>query len=269
MRNRIIISFPLILLISISAAAKVQDKQNLSREIPADYYIEAELDTSIGTLTGSQRIRFLNPTDKELSFIAFHLYPNAFRDTLTTMARSNAGVKKNILENPSALECESIQVDGDSPDSVFLDETLLYIFLRDGLKPNKKLDISLEFKLMIPRVVLRMGVDAYGNYLFSHWYPTLVGYQKNKPMLYQYGDDGEFFSNFANYEVNITIPEGFLLVSTAGSGSPDSTASGKSYYSLAASRVIDFAFACGPAWSNDSYFYKKTAIKILTVLKIF
>jgi hypothetical protein len=238
-------------------------KPQLSREIPTAYYIEATLDTAADILSGSETIFFQNPTNQEIKRYILHLYPNAFADTTTLMARSIPLLRDAIAANPGYIECDSVAVDGSNPDSVITDETLLYIYPEFSLKPGRTARIQLKFTLKIPAAIRRFGKNDQGNYLFAHWHPIMVGYQKNKPVVYQYGSEGEFFSNFSDYEMKLQIPDGFKLISTANINQPDSTSDGNAYYTLQARRVIDFAFACGATWEVETFYYQNISINIL------
>jgi hypothetical protein len=243
-------------------AAEITRPQ-LSADVPLAYYIDARLDTSADILSGTETIFFKNPTQKPIDRYAVHLYPNAFADTLTLLAKNSPLLREAIAANPGYLTCDSIQVDGAVPDSVILDETLLYIYPKYPLKPGRTARINLQFDLKVSGAIERMGKNDKGNYLFAHWYPILAGYQKGNPIIYQYGSDGEFFSNFADYEIKLQIPSGFTLGSTANINQPDSTHEGFDYYTLEARRVIDFAIACGPAWESETFYFQNIAINIL------
>jgi len=236
---------------------------NLNSDIPAAYYIDAELDTSAKTLMGWESVEFYNPTANALDVIIFHLYPNAFRDTLTAMAKTDKRLKAGITNNRGYIDCDSITVDGRAPDSIKLAETLLYIYPKQKLSPGDVCLIKMNFKLKIPSIMLRYGYDINGNYLLAHWHPILAGYQKDRAVVFDYTVNGEFFSNFSFYDVRLILPEKFLLASTAGISVPDSTSNKKSYYTLAAERVIDFAFACGPTLLRKSVEHDSMEINIL------
>ena len=263
--NKLILVFSVCSIFHVFFISDVRAKRasGLSSDIPAAYYIEAELDTSSKTLTGRESVEFYNPTSNALDVIIFHLYPNAFRDTLTVMAKSNKRLKASTTHNPGYIDCDSITIDGQVPDSIKLAETLLYIYPKQILPPGTVCLIEMNFKIKIPSMMLRYGYDINGNYLLAHWHPILVGYQKNKAVIFDYSVDGEFFSNFSFYDVRLVIPQSFLLASTAEINEPDSTLDRKSYYSLHAERVIDFAFACGPAWLSKSIEHDSTEINIL------
>ncbi len=245
--------FALLYVLIVSLSAFGDEVFALSNDTPANYHIEAELDTSLKMIYGRETIEFLNPTTEPLDEIILHLYPNAFRDTTTTMAIESERIRSDLRINRGYINCDSILVDGERADSILIDETLMHIFPNEPLQPGRRLSLSLVFEIRIPKIRLRYGYDENGNYLISHWHPILAGYQHNKAIVFQYGVDGEFFSNFANYEIKLAIPEGYKLLSTANINIPDSTVSGLAYYDLIAEGVIDFAFACGPGWLNEAY----------------
>jgi len=237
--------------------------EELNIDIPSGYYIEAELDTVEKILRGHERVEFYNPTDKPLDVIIFHLYPNAFRDTLTTMASSDDKLKARIAKYPGYIDVDSITVDRIQPDSIKKSETLLYIYLKKPLAVAEIAVIEMSFEIKIPPTIARYGYDEVGNYLLSHWHPILAGYQKGEPVIFEYDYSGEFFSNFSNYQVRLAIPPDFNLASTAGMSLPDSTTDSLSFYTLNADRVIDFAFACGPSWRVDSLTHNDVRVKLL------
>ena len=249
-----LISIAVYFLITIGFPAAAESDQR------STYFITADLDTASKTLSGIERIDYFYPGENQTAEIVLHLYPNAFRDTTTLMARGNPDLRSSILANPAFIDCDSIRIDGQPPDSISVRETLLYIYPERPLKPGSKVMIELNFRLRIPPTILRYGYDRRGNYLLAHWYPIMVGFQKGKPIIFDYGPHTEFFSNFADYKVDLKLPENFKLASTAGSGKADSTVEGISYYSLAAENVIDFAFGCGPGWQVQSVQHQGTAI---------
>ncbi|MCP4582711.1 MAG: M1 family metallopeptidase [candidate division Zixibacteria bacterium] len=238
-------------------------EEKLNSDIPAGYHIEAELDTAQKILRGHESVEFFNPTDNPLDVIIFHLFPNAFRDTLTSMASASNKIKAGINRHPGYIDIDSITVDGNQPDSIKASETLLYIYIKKKLAPAAIAVIDMNFEIKTPPTIARYGYDDFGNYLLSHWHPVLVGYQKNKPVIFQYDYSGEFFSNFSHYKVQLAIPPDFHLASTAGTNLPDSTTDSFSYYTFNASRIIDFAFACGPGWRVDSLTHNNINVEIL------
>ena len=221
---------------------------SLSPEHPALYQIEARLDTADHRLYGRERIYFMNPTDNTLMQICFHLYPNAFRDTSSVMAREDESIRNSILGGRvSELTVGDIVIDGESvaPEAITEMGTLLYVSLSSPLAPSDTLGISLKFELTIPQTQTRFGYDELGNYLLSHWHPILCGYQEGKLVDNEYHANSEFFSNFSRYDVRLDLPA-HLNVGSTGELSRVQEDSSRAVWQATADSVIDFAFACGP-----------------------
>jgi hypothetical protein len=222
----------------------------LSPRVPVEYAIEARLDTATQTVYGHQAIRFLNPTDEPLNQLCFHLYPDAFKDTSTVFCNEDRRVRKNVADgNISRLDISNLKIDGRNVDSnrIRVEGTLTYIDLNRELPPGRETEISLDFELPVPRIIIRFGYDSNGNYLLSHWFPILCGYQKGRLIDWEYHANSEFFSNFGNYTVELTLPSGFVVGSTGALTEFESNDS-LTVWEARADTVIDYAFACGPAF---------------------
>jgi hypothetical protein len=222
----------------------------LTPDLPAAYQMEISLDTTSHTLSGKESISFLNPISDTLTEISFHLFPNAFSDTNSIFAIESPEIRRAIASgNISKLEISNIAIDGMPIDPSKNRETgtLYYIPLPNKLPPGDSISISLNFNLKIPRVNIRFGYDEYGNYLLSHCLPILCGYQKGRLVDFEYHAQSEFFSNFASYDVKLDLPVSFAVGST-GVLREVSRDSSRVIWQALADTVIDFAFACGPAF---------------------
>jgi hypothetical protein len=223
---------------------------SLSPEFPVSYQIGVKLDTSSHSITGSEKISFMNPTSDSLDKICFHLYPNAFKDTSSVFCRENSEMRSQVAGgNKSELKVTNLAINSQLIDSSAINEsgTLMYITLPSRLPPLDTIAISLNFELKIPKTLMRIGYNQLGNYLLSHWHPILAGYQKGRLTDFEYHSNGEFFSNFSSYDIKLDIPTGFQIGST-GELTEISKDSSRIIWQAHADSVIDFAFACGPAF---------------------
>ncbi len=219
--------------------------------LPASYEIRVQLNDSSRTLAGSQQIRFINPTSQPLESICFHLYPNAFKDTSTVFCRENPRTKSKVASgNIARLDLSEIKLNGIKvqPDNIEISGTLLYMGLPAPLKPGRSIDISMNFELLIPAAMERFGYDSNGNYIISHWYPIICGYQKGELIDREYHSNSEFFSNFSKYDVTVALPADFKFGST-GEFEQISSNDSVAVWHAAADTVIDFAFVCGPRFT--------------------
>lgn len=217
---------------------------------PPAYRIEARLDTADHVIYGVQEILFRNTMSKPLKRLCFHLYPNAFKDTSTVFCREREEVRADVASgNISTLEVSELRLDGKEVDVARIDVegTLMYIDLLEDLPPGGEVEISMQFELLIPRIRVRFGYDSGGNYLLSHWYPVLCGYQKERLIDREYHANSEFFSNFASYSVVLELPPDFAVGSTGNLKLVDKNDEIAVWHAQG-EPFIDFAFACGPGF---------------------
>jgi hypothetical protein len=215
--------------------------------MPVSYRIEARLDTTAQKIYGSETLEFMNPTDRVLYSICFHLYPNAFSDTNTVFCRENESVRSDVASgNISRLDVSELTANGRIVESarIRLEGTLMCIDVPDGIAPGRTARVEMTFELLIPRARIRFGHNGKGNYLLSHWYPIMCGYQKGELIDREYHANSEFFSNFGSYDVSLALPSDFEVGST-GKIDLIERSDTLSVWRAVADTVIDFAFACG------------------------
>jgi len=220
---------------------------NLSAQVPTAYEINAYLNDSTHTITGTEKATFINPTSRNLDTIAFHLYPNAFKDTSSVYCREDGRARVAVERgNVSNIDISNVTINdriiGESRYKI--DGTRLYIDLDRPLSPKSEIDIKLDFEILIPKMIGHFGYDSDGDYLIAHCFPILCGYQKSRLIDREYHANSEFFSNFSYYDVTIELPEEFKTVSTGElvrKSKTDSTA----IWHARADTVIDFALVCG------------------------
>ncbi len=120
----------------------------------------------------------------------------------------------------------------------------MYINLGRPLSRGSKIDVTMEFEILIPRMLGHFGYDSDGDYLVAHCFPILCGYQKDRLIDWEYHSNSEFFSNFSYYDITIELPKDFKAVSS-GEISKESETDSTFIWHARADTVIDFAFVCG------------------------
>lgn len=224
----------------------------LSPEVPAAYEINAILDDSTHAISGTESVEFLNPSEMPLNSIAFHLYPNAFEDTNTVYCRENRRSRERVKEgNVSKVNVSNITVYGKNIDEggYRIEGTRLYIDLERPLLPRRKIEITMNYEIILPKMMGHFGYDDDGAYLIAHCFPILCGYQKGRLIDWEYHANSEFFSNFSFYDVTIELPVDFKAVSTGGI-SRDSETDSSAVWKARADTVIDFGLVCGPGFEE-------------------
>jgi hypothetical protein len=241
-----------------------------------DYKIEARLDTVCHELTADQRLRYWNNSPDTLSFVWFHLYPNAFRDERTRFAREAEGfhdyrfrlsreAERGLMEvssaNAGGQPC--FLTPGDDPTTARLD-------LPSPLAPGDSVDIGMYFRVKIPGFFSRLGHEG-SHYEVSQWYPKIAVYDRKgwHPLGYHYL--GEFYGDFGDFQVGLWLPRNMVVGATGVEVTDpnDTTAASDSlsYRLFTATDVHDFAWCADPKYIETSEIHRGVALRVLALPK--
>jgi len=206
------------------------------------YTINAIFDEENMVVRGEQRIHYENTSDVTMKDIYFHLYANAFKNNnsapfeASEMVRAYPnGFDKGWIELNSVMEGNkkvSYKVMGEG-------NTNLRVTPKTPLKPGTSIELNINFELKLPNSIGRMG---YGENTvnIANWYPILSVFDKNGWNLDPYYPIGDpFYSEVAQYNVTMIIPEKYELATT-GNILKVSTKDNKKTYTINASNVRDF-----------------------------
>lgn len=238
------------------------------------YDIEVKLDTTKHTLKGSQHLRYWNNSPDTLRFLWFHLYPNAFRDGKTFYAREarsfhNYRLQLSAASERGAMELEEIAAGGESLTLCYgEDPTTGRVDLPAPLAPGDSLDITIKFRVKIPKFFSRLGHRGQ-HYEISQWYPKPAVYDDRgwHPLGYHYL--GEFYGEFGNFKVGLWLPKNMVVGATgvAVEDPADSAFSGDSlaYHLFVAHNVHDFAWCADPEYLDTTEIHDGVAVRVLTL----
>lgn len=208
------------------------------------YNIIATFDEESKTLVCSQTVEYKNNEDVVLKSIPFHLYPNAFSEDSKHKPVSLTNEVKAYPNGKSygGIEISALRVNGKvSPIEICGEDNNILNVKVGTLYPDDKVKIEMEYNVKLANCIHRLG---YGDntYNFGNFYPIACVYDDGGFMQKPYSYNGDpFFSEMANYEITLTIPQEFAL---ASSGKQlFKTPSGDNHiYKAQARAVRDFAF---------------------------
>jgi aminopeptidase N len=225
-------------------------EQALHQDV-ASYQIEVSLDPQGKTLSGRETITYANHTGRPIPDLVFHLYLNAFRDENSTFLQESRGVGRGQVfdsQHNGWIEISRLRIkDGPALKIEPLgDGTLARAGLPQPVQDGEEIVLEAEFSAQLPRVVARSGwaEDAAGEPFFfaAQWFPKLGVWEDGAWNAYPYHADSEFYADFGDYQVTITVPAGFKV---AGSGTPGDVRinpDGMQTIQYLAPDVIDFAW---------------------------
>jgi len=258
------------LLAAEPAAPPVMFAEPLSQR-NASYAIAVELDPKAHTLKATERIRWRNLTEDTVSDAAFHLYLNAFANSESVFMKESGGSHRGFEFDRGSwgycrvLSMAQLAATGAQPLTLTYpgpDRTVARVTLAAPVPPGGETEFAVIFEDQLPRVFARAGFAGEFN-IAGQWFPKLGVYQAGKGWnCHPYHLNSEFFSDFGVYDVEVTLPEHFILGST-GVPWKETHAAGKKTVSIHAEDVHDFAFCASPDFLVHEETWEGVKIRIL------
>lgn len=185
------------------------------------FTISVTLDDVKNELNGTESFDYINNSPDALSFIYIHLWANGYKDHSTALCKQMVENGNTSLyfakdEDKGFIDQLDFKVNGESVhleyDSMNID--IAKIILNKPLKHGETITISTPFHVKIPLGKFsRMG-HLGQSYQISQWYPKPAVYDRNGWNQIPYLDQGEFYSEFGTFDVNITLPKNYVVGAT-------------------------------------------------------
>ena len=224
-----------------------------------DYRIKAKLVPEEKAVIGYEILTWLNNSDTPVSELQFHLYLNAFKNNRSTFLKERGGISQNIkpdkqnwgyneirkikIKNGADLTSavEYIQPDDGNKD----DQTVMRVLLPEPVLPHKKIILEIEFDAKLPTIFTRAGFEN-DFCMASQWFPKIGVLQEGKWNCHQYHRSSEFFADFGVYEVEITVPEEYVVGATGKRVNEVNNQDGTKTYIYYQEDIHDFAWTACP-----------------------
>ena len=184
------------------------------------YDIDVTLNDSNKTLSAFEKITYKNNSRDTLNFIWFHLWPNAYKNDSTALAKQflRLGSTRFLYtkeKDRGYIDSLDFYVDGVKANWDFHVEWIdvAKINLPKPLLPGHKIIIETPFFVKLPKVVSRLGHSGK-HFEITQWYPKPAVYDNEGWHPMPYLNMGEFYSEFGTFDVKITLPENYRLMAT-------------------------------------------------------
>jgi peptidase M1-like protein len=184
------------------------------------YDIHVTLNDIKHSLKGDESFEYINHSPDTLTFIYIHLWPNAYKNNSTALYRQLSDIEerksklKKIKEigyiNQLAFTVNGIRAP-TSPHPQY--EDIVKLLLPSALLPNEKITIATPFFVRIPSYFSRLGHEGQ-SFMITQWYPKPAVYDKYGWHEMPYLDQGEFYSEFGSFKVQITLPAAYVVGAT-------------------------------------------------------
>jgi Peptidase family M1 domain len=228
----------------------------------ASYEIACRLEPEKRTIEGTEVLTWTNRTSRAAQTLQFHLYLNAFRNTLSTFWRESRGRHRDnpLPEDWGWIEIKRMTLsDGTDllPSLRYLapddgnahDRTVAEVLLPRSVEPAETLSVSIDFVSRLPRVSARTGYK--GDFFFvAQWFPKIGVLEERGWNCHQFHATSEFFADFGDYDVSIDVPSRYRgKVGATGERVEERNAAGdRVVYRFRQQSVHDFAWTADPSY---------------------
>lgn len=235
-----------LLLITFSAAL-TGDAQYWQQQ--TNYTIDVTLDDAERSLDGFIKIQYTNHSPDTLLFIWMHCWPNAYKNDRTAFSEqllnngrtdfyfSDRGQKGYINRLDFRVDGQQAHME-DHPQYI----DIIKVLLPNPLPPGGQVTLSTPFHVKLPYNFSRSGYvaltgspsnltrqrnasmsglrprtsgpSANGAYQITQWYPKPAVYDSKGWHPIPYLDQGEFYSEFGDFDVRITVPQNYTIAAT-------------------------------------------------------
>jgi len=185
-----------------------------------DYRIDVALNDKEKTLDGFEELTYINHSPDTLTYIWFHLWPNAYKNDRTALSdqlleNGNTKFYFEDKEQRGYINRLNFKVNGSTAT---IEEHPKYIdmvklVLPAPLLPSQQILISTPFHVKLPFNFSRGGYDNQ-TFQLTQWYPKPAVYDAAGWHPMPYLDQGEFYSEFGSFDVRITVPKAYIVAAT-------------------------------------------------------
>lgn len=290
-------SLRLILLLALMPSILFAKKHYWQQDL--QYFIDVKVDTNDHKLEAHQVLIYKNNSPDVLNELYIHVYPNAYANKKTAYAKQQ--LENGSLSFQKAKPEEMGYVEG--LDFQVLDtftynnsvnqhdlngKALKWGFTKDldivkvdlsdrPLQPGDSMIIYTPFQVKLPHVFSRKG-HAEGVYHVSQWFPKPAVYDEKGWHPMPYLDQGEFYGEFARFEVNIEVPGDYVVLATGAvdpkeknwmmrkaKGEKDSLEKETKRVHYSANQVHDFAWFASDQWHLKHQDWQKPDGEVIDV----
>jgi len=229
----------------------------------ASYTIEARLDPEKHALTGTLVLEWRNTSEQALSSFPFHLYWNAFRSNLSTMARGEGGRapqdRKREERTYGWIEVKGVRLLGGAgpggtiqdltPTIRYLNEdgnpddrTVMEVRSEKPVAPGQTVRFRVEWNSLVPHGSIGRAGWVHDYHFVAQWFPKIGVFWKGAWNCHPFYPWSEFFSDFGVYDVKLTLPRGFVVGATGRLESKADDPDGAETFRFVQEDVHDFAW---------------------------
>lgn len=202
------------------------------------------------SLDADVQMEYINNSPDTLHFIWMHLWPNAYKndrtafsDQLLENGRTDFYFSKE--EDKGYVNRLAFKVNNENASTQDhpQHQDIVKLLLPSPLPPAGKAIITTPFHVKLPKYFSRSGhINQF--FTVTQWYPKPAVYDNKGWHPMPYLDQGEFYNNFGDYKVSITVPADYDVAAT-GERTDSSSSDSSKTLTYAQDNILDFAWFAG------------------------
>lgn len=232
--------------LTITLRAQDYFQQNMN------FDISVELNDTLNTLSGFETIRYANRSNDTLYYIWFHIWQNAYKSDTAPFAKQLIQHGRTDLyfadkEQRGYIDRLNFTVDRE-PAAVEQHPQMteaIKLLLPHPLNPGDAVTIETPFHVKLPFTFSRSG-HRNQTFQITQWYPKPAVYDNKGWHIMPYLDQGEFYGEFADYQIKITIPEKYTLAAGGIRTNTSKNKKGTVTHFYSQQNVHDYAWFVNP-----------------------
>jgi hypothetical protein len=178
----------------------------------ARYRIDAELVPTTSQITGRESVRYFNRSPDTLRTVWVFLNQNLFAPTSPRNVESPVTGGMEILRVSAAGQTLARR---DTGAGYSINATLMRVALPRALAPRDSLDLDIAWAFQLPPDGAPREGTTGDVFMVAYWYPQIAVYDDvNGWQIDPYLGNAEFYMDYADYDVNLSVPQGWLIAGT-------------------------------------------------------
>lgn len=187
----------------------------------SDYKIYAKLDPLTGIISGTAQITYYNSSPDTLDKLVLRLYPNIYKkDAMRDYPFKSSEENKGMILHSISVGKKNY----DTKTDTSLEYSGTNLFIKNlNINPGKQTTINVSWEFKIPKEEgIRMGQYDSTVFFIAYWYPQVSVYDDIDGWdQTEYTGNAEFYNDFNNYDVKITLPSNYCSWATGELQNPE------------------------------------------------
>lgn len=186
-----------------------------------DYEIEVSIDPFTKKLEGNGKIYFHNNSGRNLRFLVIKNYHNVFRKGAVrgrAIDPLDAGIELSVKK----LVINGIEKDPNDPATYYAKTNTNIIIPCETPDSNISI-VEIAWETSIPKKTHeRFGSIDSTSFFMAYWFPQVAVFDDiNSWDVFDYNNLNEMYNEFGDFNVKITVPEGFVVWATGELKNPE------------------------------------------------